>query len=105
MNAALPTYLYAIGRPEGPVKIGISNGPNGRLIALQTGCPFSLQIIHTVPIGTFDQARKHERAIHDIYAGDRLAGEWFNIDGEQAIEAIETELELDAHFKWRALNE
>jgi hypothetical protein len=92
-------YVYVIGRPDGPVKVGISRYPYGRVNSLQTGCPFPLELLHAQPMRDRSHALQHERNFHEVYAEKRLSGEWFDIDAELAIECIETALEIEAHFE------
>ncbi len=67
-------YVYFI-KPvgmDGPIKIGCSNLPEGRLASLETWSPVPLEIIFTVP-GDF----KLERNIHDCFADAHSHREWF----------------------------
>ena len=96
-----PTYIYVIGREGGPVKIGVSVQPHGRVIELQTGCPFPLKLFYAHPIATRAEAMQHEAMIHRVYEENRLVGEWFDICEEQGQEAIETTIDIDEHFKQR----
>jgi hypothetical protein len=77
-------YLYAIGRLEGPVKVGVSSSVNGRLSSIQTGCPFQIRLIHAVKCDSRAQAFSYESAFHSALADERLSGEWFNLDGNRA---------------------
>lgn len=94
-----PTYIYVIGAENGPVKIGITNNLSSRLSAIQTGCPFKAVIWFVKPIFSRDLASTHERAVHSVYREKRLSGEWFDIDAEQGIEAIETAVDTHAYFE------
>lgn len=93
-----PTYLYVIGAKSGPVKIGITSSLTGRLAQIQTGCPFLAVIWFVKPIFSRDLAARHEAMIHKCYGGKRLAGEWFDIDAEEGIEAVECEIDTHHHF-------
>lgn len=94
-------YLYVIGREEGPVKVGIATAPLKRFTTLKTGCPFKIQILHIQPMRDREHARKSERHFHAVYEQYRLAGEWFDISADFAIEGIETGLEMDRYFEDR----
>ena len=87
------TYLYVIGREEGPVKVGITNSLTGRISAIQTGCPFRIKLLHAQPMRNRDHALLHERWFHASYEEKRLHGEWFDLEYELAVEMIETSLE------------
>lgn len=98
-------YIYVIGREEGPVKVGISNKPWKRVASIQTSCPFKVELLFAMPTKSRELAYRHEKIFHDIYADDRSAGEWFNVEAYLAIEAIETGFEIDAYFHERETRE
>lgn len=91
-------YIYAIGCPDGPVKIGVSASPQGRLNDLQVACPYKIDLLHMRQCRNRRHAMSHERLIHKIYSDHRLIGEWFEIDEEIAIEAIDTSIDTEAYF-------
>ena len=65
--------IYFMQSDNGQIKIGYTDGtPEERLKSLQTGCPFLIRILGTIEgdLGT-------EKSLHDKFAEDRLAGEWF----------------------------
>lgn len=97
-----PSFIYVIGREEGPVKVGITSSPGARLSAIQTGCPFPVKLHHCVLMRDRDHALLHERTFHEVYKADRLAGEWFNLDADLAREGLDTALEYQAHFEAEA---
>lgn len=71
--------LYAI-RAEGTslVKIGYTTGSvQKRLKTLQTGQPFPLRVIATVPVET--EVRDKEALLHAFLATERRRGEWFEL--------------------------
>lgn len=71
--------LYAI-RAEGTslVKIGYTRGSiEKRLQNLQTGQPFPLQVIATLPVES--DARHKEALLHAFLATERRRGEWFEM--------------------------
>jgi hypothetical protein len=66
-------HVYVIGAANrGPVKIGISECPEGRLCDLQTGNPEIL-----VVLGKFPDGEEDETELHKLFAAERLQGEWF----------------------------
>jgi hypothetical protein len=84
-------YLIQIilsGGERGPIKIGISKDPEGRLIDLQTGSPFTLVLLGFFQVGSFAVARTLEASVHAALAASRLAGEWFDVDEETAHHTI-----------------
>jgi hypothetical protein len=77
------------------VKIGVSVDPPTRLQRLQTGCPYTLELIGTLPGGRPVEAHLHEMLTHRLERG-----EWYRLD----LEEIEALLDVDpahglAHIK------
>jgi hypothetical protein len=71
--------LYFIECKEtGRIKIGISNNPHQRLIALQPTCSTKLELICIVPYGD----RELEAHLHKKFAHIKSHYEWFNSDTE-----------------------
>lgn len=64
-------FLKPIGM-DGPVKIGCSKQPQGRLQTLDIWSPFPLELMAIVP-----GDHKDERALHWHFRDSRLHGEWF----------------------------
>lgn len=75
------------GVPVSPVKIGIAERPLRRLAGLQTGCPFALMLHETWKLG--DISAGTESDIHEMFAHNRLHGEWFDVEPETARRLIE----------------
>jgi hypothetical protein len=72
----LKGYVYFIqGQCGGAIKIGFSVDPAKRLKELQTGYPDTLKILFMIP---GDEST--ERALHRLFEGARLKGEWFRPD-------------------------
>lgn len=62
---------------DGPIKIGIAEDVEHRMMALQTGCPYELHLLETYcPYEGFD-ARLFEAQLHALFAQHRIVGEWF----------------------------
>lgn len=71
------SYIYVIANLEFKVcKIGFSNNVQSRLVQIQTGCPFPLEV-YKVFKGTMQQ----EKRIHQKYKQFRMNGEWFKLEG------------------------
>lgn len=64
-------FIKPVGT-DGPVKIGFSTRPEGRLFELLEWSPVDLEIAHTMP-GTYAL----EYAIHGCLALDHIRREWF----------------------------
>lgn len=71
------SFIYFISYEGGPIKIGVAKNPESRLRELQTGCPFPLRVLGTMP-GTISL----ERQLHIKFDHLRLGGEWFSRDRE-----------------------
>jgi hypothetical protein len=72
-----PQFVYFIGAPSGPVKIGIAVNPKLRLNGLQTGHHEKLELLATCHGGA-----EQERAYHERFWECRLKGEWFERTAE-----------------------
>jgi len=101
----MTTYLYAIGNPSGPVKIGISDNPQGRLAQFQTSCPFPIRVLHAEPCESREIAYSDESFLHRHLKERHLYGEWFDIPGHHAREHVECTVHFGAHFRERAEHE
>jgi hypothetical protein len=66
------SFVYAIGDPTGPIKIGLATDPVLRFIGLQIGNPRRLSII---ALRSGD--RKTESDMHIRLSHARVSGEWF----------------------------
>jgi len=92
------TYVYVIGHRDGPVKVGVSAFPNGRLAQLQTGCPFPLRLLHQVAMRDRSHALKHEALFRDAWEHKRTVGEWFDLSCDAAIESLGILLQRERDF-------
>lgn len=101
-------YVYVIGAPDGPQKVGVAADVNSRRAMLQTGNPVGLVVAHKVEVSRQD-AFFVERYAHDLLSGDRVRGEWFDVSPEEAIDAVNAayqaflQCELDAPVDSSAL--
>jgi hypothetical protein len=72
-------FIYAVqmGIPSGtqPIKIGFAVDVADRVKVLLTSSPYPLNVI-----GFWGTANGHleEKKLHEMFAGDRLQGEWFD---------------------------
>ena len=83
------TSVYVIGRRGGPCKIGMSADPMKRLSSVQTCCAEAVEVWGYCSFPNRDMARRFEGAAHKALADRRLSGEWFDVEPEAAIMAIE----------------
>ncbi len=66
-------WVYFIRRGEdGPIKIGWSRSPVGRMAQLQTGQEVQLHLLAMAPGGSREESELHRR-----FASSRMVGEWF----------------------------
>jgi hypothetical protein len=65
-------WIYLISDSRA-YKIGYARDPVKRLRLLQTGSPEPLRIV-----GVINDPPSLERELHELFAGDRFRGEWFN---------------------------
>lgn len=81
-------FLYVIGRPQGPCKIGHSKNPEQRAADLQAGCHFRLQVLFKIAFPTRSIAFEKEQITHRAWWDRQLYGEWFDVTAEEAINVI-----------------
>jgi len=71
-------YVYIFGNLEYKIiKIGYAKDPYKRISAVQTGCPFDLEILKV-----FEGNLTLEKQLHDKYKKYHLRGEWFKLEGK-----------------------
>lgn len=78
-------YVYVV-QGHGAVKIGVTSDLDGRLASLQTGSPYPLDMVYSIPIA--GDAYAVEAEAHDMLDRHRLAGEWFVVPADVAVAAI-----------------
>ena len=79
-------HVYAIQRPDGQVKIGMSASPQARIRAIETQGGF--EAVNTFVSDPLDDAGAVESAAHEILADQRTIGEWFAVLFDEAVAAI-----------------
>jgi len=84
-------YVYLIFAANGLTKIGKSRTPDTRIQNIVAGSPIELYPLIAFP---YQQGHNLERELHDIFAGKRVRGEWFNLQPDD----FET---LFALFDWQ----
>jgi len=63
------------------VKLGIATNPVSRLNALQTGCPFKLELCGTVEYD--GPATVLEAGLHEMFNDLHVRGEWFQLGDDE----------------------
>tara|TARA_R110002074_G_scaffold21132_1_gene65928 strand:+ start:317 stop:751 length:435 start_codon:yes stop_codon:yes gene_type:complete len=88
-------YVYLIDAEENPgvAKVGISRKPEKRLLSLQTGSPYLLNIRYTYGPFIKSSARELEDRIHKMLRNSRMSGEWFSISASEIDTVITSEIQ------------
>src|SRR5690554_5415759 len=88
------TYVYFIRAQDGtgPIKIGCSRVPAGRLKDLMNWSPVQLELLCKIPGDT-----KVESSLHNHFNHLHSHGEWFSPDGEllQLVEDLRRDVPLN----------
>lgn len=74
-------YVYIIeckSTKPYPVKVGVSTCPEDRVVKLQTGNPYPLKLISSIPFDSKKNAYEFEAFVHRGSKRALLGGEWFN---------------------------
>lgn len=88
-------HIYVISEsPDGPVKIGRSGNPGARMYELQTGNHRPLALMYVSPAFSRPDVLALERNIHASFCSQRIAGEWFDVRPQDAINALKAEIEF-----------
>jgi len=61
-----------------PIKIGVATCPEKRIAELQTGCPYPLRLVSSIPFDSRGLAYEFESFSHSYFNYCRLSGEWFD---------------------------
>lgn len=87
-------FIKPVNMP-GPIKIGCSQKPDGRLDSINAWCPFKLEMLVSIP-GTFDL----ETRLHKCFAEYHTHGEWFSENDKltQGINALKAGVPVEEAF-------
>ena len=89
-------YVYLISDLNSyTYKIGISNNPEKRLKALQTGNDKSLKILSKVLCKNYNNV---ETALHNKYNFLRISGEWFELSDKDVLNFEQECKKIDENF-------
>lgn len=91
----MKNFVYVIGPPDGPQKIGIAGDVKKRLQAIQTGSHAHVALTATEAVDA-EFAIHVENFAHWILREQRLSGEWFRVTPEQAQRAVREAIEAVA---------
>ena len=86
--------VYLVGSKEGYFKIGVSSDPEQRIKTLQSGMPFTLELIKTARLAQSQHAFLIEDALQAFCHKQRARGDWFkDIDVKAVIKRMTSEAE------------
>lgn len=83
-----PAFVYVIGTPDGPVKVGVTNDVESRRSVLQVASLTALEISLSVPLSR-REAFAVERHAHWLLKDQRVRGEWFRVASADAVKAVQ----------------
>lgn len=89
--------VYLAQAETGHYKIGISRNPDRRIKHFDTIMPVRVFLIHNFPC---DNCRKAEEELHQRYANQRTAGEWFLLDDYDIEQLLGITAYFEGHFHW-----
>ncbi|WP_184457135.1 GIY-YIG nuclease family protein [Rhizobium aethiopicum] len=87
-------FVYAVGGKDdagplsGMLKIGRARDPHNRLVELQIGCPFQVELKRIWRFSTQSHGCEFELACHKRFRNQKVSGEWFRIDLENVHQFI-----------------
>ena len=91
-------FIYIFGNNvKQSYKVGISKNPDKRIKQLQTGCPFSINVVYKIET---PHARKVESWFHQDYSDLNTSGEWFLLNPEDLTKAKKYILETVDYFDY-----
>lgn len=81
MKKRLEYFIYAIyvDAPDRTlVKIGRAASVRERVSQIQTGCPYPIREVYSCDVLDENEGAMREAQMHEIHAGSRIKGEWFD---------------------------
>ena len=98
-------YFIQAGTKKGPIKIGYAKDVEKRMVELQVGCPFTLNLIFKLPAKSEKHAQALEAWFHDRWEKRHIRGEWFKtLKIEQILSCIPLAIENKDWDEFRAEN-
>lgn len=85
-RASRPVHVYVASDGQ-RVKIGVASNPEHRMRQLRTAAPL-VALVHVREFSNRAGAVATERALHARFSAQRVAGEWFAIDPEEAVATL-----------------
>jgi Meiotically up-regulated gene 113 len=87
-------WLYVMGLPDGPQKIGWSYNPARRVYPINRQSNTNAALVGQVPVSP-GRALHAERYAHWLLRDHHYRAEWFNVSAAEALKAIETAAKYD----------
>lgn len=81
-------FIYLIASGRNIIKVGMATDVRQRVMELQIGTPFNLQVLHKIEVAA-EYALKLEKLIHRRLKRYRMRGEWFRVEHDIAIRIAE----------------
>jgi Arc/MetJ-type ribon-helix-helix transcriptional regulator len=85
-------YIYGVSGSDGPIKVGFSTNLHLRLQTLRFAFSRELEVMFYVPVDV-EQVREIEKLAHFILRDRRVKGEWFDINADEALAAVQSAIE------------
>ena len=82
-----PTLVYVL-RVGRFVKVGITVNLRRRLVQVETGTPFEIEVMYKSSLIPRFQARKIETLAHTAFIAFRVRGEWFEVDHKRVVDFL-----------------
>jgi len=96
-NSGLMYLLHLIGSDA--YKVGVTTNIDRRLENLQTGCPYQIEPVYSIPVKYRMSAHRLEaKILHQYKPSSPYFGEWLKLTPDQYAELINT-LELGLSFQ------
>ena len=87
--AHIPHFVYVIGRPGGPAKVGLCRDLGRRVRSLQTACPFQVDLFWSALVRSREIAREIELLAFARFP--RTNGEWVSADPGSVAKFLEAQ--------------
>lgn len=82
----MANFLYVLGLPEGPVKVGFTSDPYARWQSIRIASPIDVRMFRCYETNSYPEPL--ERSVHALLKEKRVNGEWFNVSGDEATRAL-----------------
>ena len=84
-----PSMVVYLLECDGKIKIGVAKSISSRIAAMQTGNPYQITLKGEYKTASEQKARRIEKELHAKFSAKQLLGEWFALDEQETLEAIQ----------------